>query len=216
TGQVGLAQLLHGFFVGFCNLPAAFGPAEQFKVLVIREQQVKQFLRGPAEDAVHAVAGILVPGQSDIAAFARKDFFLRVTQQILLKQLQDIFKCQHQPSPPFLMILSLVVCKSATIRAKKKRGRPGDAACTRQTSLTAGAYAPVTSALPAMSIPDVPRPTKPPAAGIYPPNRRHKCARFRAHGGPAGSSYCWNSASGTPAPSAPAVPGAPHSRPGPS
>src|SRR5699024_4783777 len=88
--------------------------------------------------------------------------------------------------------------------------------CTRRTSLTAGAYAPVTTALPAGSIPDAPHPTKPPAAGVYPPGRRRKCARFHAHGGPAGLSCCWNSASGRPAPSAPAVPGAPHNRPGPS
>src|SRR5699024_6594712 len=99
---------------------------------------------------------------------------------------------------------------------KEKRGRPGAAARTRRTSLTAGAYAPVTSALPAGSIPDAPHPTKPPAAGLYPPGRRRKCARFHARGGSAGSGCCWNSASGTPAPSAPAVPGAPHSRPGPS
>src|SRR5699024_1834553 len=116
----------------------------------------------------------------------------------------------------FLTPLSITPHQNATIRAKKKRGRPGDAVCTRRTSLTAGAYAPVTTALPAGSIPDAPHPTKPPAPRIYPPGRRRKCARFHAHGGPAGLSCCWNSASGTPTPSAPAVPGAPHNRPRPS
>ncbi|WP_417327164.1 hypothetical protein [Evtepia gabavorous] len=71
------------------------------KILKIREKYIEQFLRGPAENAIHTVAGILVPGQSDIAAFTRENFFLRVAQQVFLKNLQDVFKRQHQPSPRF-------------------------------------------------------------------------------------------------------------------
>ena len=56
------------------------------------------------------------------------------------------------------------------------------------------------------------RPKAVSATGIYPPGQRHKPARFHVLYGSSGSGRCWNSTSGTPAPSAPANPALPHSR----
>src|SRR5699024_6664240 len=82
----------------------------------------------------------------------------------------------------FLPPLSLIESKTATIRQKKKEGGPAQHPHAPNLPLAAGAYAPITTALPAGSISDAPHPTKPPAAGIYPPGRRHKSARFHAPG----------------------------------
>ena len=78
-----------------------------------------------------------------------------------------------------------------------------------------GVNSPVRRAWKAGPVSSAHHPKAVPAAGIYPPGQRHKPARFHALYGSVGLSCCWNSASGTPAPSAPANPALPHTRPAP-
>src|SRR5699024_9750398 len=88
--QVWLAQFIYGFLIRFGGLSAALRPADQLEIPVILQQQIKKFLRGSTEDAVHTVAGIAVPAYPNVAAPAWKDFFLRVLPQVITKHSQDI------------------------------------------------------------------------------------------------------------------------------
>ena len=199
TGQVGLASFSTAFFCRLSVTSRRPLAAEQFKVPAIREAAgrnsssvIEQRCRPRSGNACSQV-------NRTLTALTGEDFFLRVTQQILLNYFQDIFKCQHQAFTSVSDDIIACALQKMQRYGQRKRGRPAMQPAHCQGLPRGGAYAPLSRQLCQLGqYPMHPIPQSILFSGLYPPGRALVNAPgFSYAGGSAGSGCCWNSASGS-------------------
>lgn len=82
------------------SLPAALCYLDFLIAAIIGKQYLKQFFRRRTETPIHTVTGIPLPCDPKMAAPALQHFFLPITVQIILKNIQCLFKSFYSSSAP--------------------------------------------------------------------------------------------------------------------